>query len=69
MRVWVNGTLLDDPKLRATMARAARARVMRRYSAAAFGDRVAEVLGGLGRVYPRDTGTQSNTRSATEKAY
>ena len=50
------GTLLDDPKLRARMARAARARVKERFTFEAFGDRVAELLGGLASVYGSERG-------------
>jgi phosphatidyl-myo-inositol dimannoside synthase len=50
------GSLLDDPKLRARMARNARALAKQRFSYEAFGERMAEVLGGLAPVYRPDDG-------------
>ena len=50
------GMLLDDPKLRAQMSRAARARVKQRYTYDVFGDRIAELLGGLAATYRPDRG-------------
>ena len=45
------GRLLDDAQLRARMSRAARARANERYSYEAFGDMIANVIGGLARAY------------------
>jgi phosphatidyl-myo-inositol dimannoside synthase len=50
------GTLLDDPKLRARMARSARARARKRFSYERFGDRIAALLCGLAAVYRPDRG-------------
>jgi phosphatidyl-myo-inositol dimannoside synthase len=50
------GALLDDPDLRRAMARNARARARKRFSYEAFGDRIAELLGGLASVHRPEPG-------------
>ena len=50
------GVLLDDPKLRARMGRAARTRVKQHYTYEVFGDRIAELLGGLAPTYRPNRG-------------